>query len=123
MLMKVKRFISIINPFLDGITSVAVTSDSKYIISGSYDKSIKVFDLQTKQQVHHFENAHEGTEISRPIINQSWDFISSMTVTSDNIYIISGSYDGSIKVFDLQTKQLVHHFENAQQCKEIYLDS
>ena len=49
---------------------MAVTSDGKYIISGSEDKSIKVFDLQTKQQVRHFENAHKGIKVSRPLINQ-----------------------------------------------------
>jgi len=42
---------------------MTVTSDDKYVISGSTDRSIKVFDLQTKQQVHHFENAHNGREI------------------------------------------------------------
>jgi len=39
---------------------VAVTSDSKYIISASWDKSIKVFDWSTKQEIHHFENIHKG---------------------------------------------------------------
>jgi len=63
MLTKVPRFISITNSFLGAIRSVAVTSDRKYIISGSEDKSIKVFDLLTKQQVRHFENAHHGMEI------------------------------------------------------------
>jgi len=48
---------------LDLITSVTVTYDNRYVISGSWDESIKVFDLQTKQLVHHFENAHKGMEI------------------------------------------------------------
>jgi len=42
------------------IQSVAVTSDSKFIISGSSDKSIKVFDILTKQEVHHFQDAHQN---------------------------------------------------------------
>jgi len=46
--------------YLGEIESVAVTSDSKFLISGSQDRSIKVFDLDTKKQVHHFQNAHEG---------------------------------------------------------------
>ena len=65
MLIRVWRFIYIDykSVLLDIITSVTVTSDNKYIISGSHDTFIKMFDLQTKQLVHHFENAHKGMEI------------------------------------------------------------
>jgi len=66
MLIKVLRFPEpLLTDALDSITSVAVTSDQRYVISGSNDKSIKVFDLRTNQQVHHFENAHQGIEIFR----------------------------------------------------------
>ena len=49
---------------LGGVHSLAVTSDNKFLISGSQDMSIKIFDLQTKELVHHFENAHKGKEIA-----------------------------------------------------------
>lgn len=39
---------------------IVVTNDNKYFIAGFSDKSIRVFDLETKQLVHHFENAHES---------------------------------------------------------------
>ena len=42
------------------MTSVEVSDDNKYVVSGSKDKSIKVFDFATKQEVHHFTNAHES---------------------------------------------------------------
>ncbi len=45
---------------LDFINAVAVTSDSRYIISGSFDQSIKVFDLHAKQESYSFHNAHQG---------------------------------------------------------------
>ena len=45
-----------------------------------------------------------------------------MTVTPDNRYVITGSDDKSIKILDLETKQQVHHFENAHTCMEIYID-
>ncbi len=77
-----------------------ITSDNKYIVSGSGDKSIKIFDVATKQQVYHFIDAHEGR-------------IRSIALSSDNKYLFSGSTDCSIKVFDLQTKQQVHHFQQA----------
>jgi len=37
-----------------------VSNDNSYIISGSGDRSIKVFDLQNKQEIHHFQAAHDG---------------------------------------------------------------
>ena len=51
----------ILIPSLDWVSSVAVSPDGRYIISGSYDNSIKVFDLQSKQEIHHFQQAHQGT--------------------------------------------------------------
>ncbi len=87
---------------------MAVTSDDKYIISGSSDKSIKIFDFETKQQVHHFQEAHKAP-------------ICSMTITSDDRYMIAGSTGGSIKVFDIQTKQEVHDFDSVHESKEVDL--
>ncbi len=104
------------------ITSVAVTCDNRYIISGSSDKSFKVFDLQTKQQVHHFENAHQG---KYPLLRQDLflilclDAVRSVAVTSNNKFIVSGSADKSIKVYNIETQQLIHHFENVHQGKYI----
>jgi len=46
--------------YLGDIKALAITSDSKYIISGSEDRSIKVFDFTTKELFCHFENAHSG---------------------------------------------------------------
>jgi len=87
------------------ILSVAVNSDDQFLISASRDKSIKVFDLHTKQEIHHFQNAHKGKIVSRKIISRCLDWITSVAVTSDNRYIVSGSFDKSLKIFDLQTKQ------------------
>lgn len=87
------------------ILSVAVTSDDQFLISASRDKSIKVFDIHTKQEVHHFQNAHKGKIVSIKILSNCLDWITSVAVTSDNKYIVSGSFDKSLKVFDFQTKQ------------------
>ncbi len=105
---------------LDVIRTVAVTHDNKYIISCSQDKSIKVFDLHTKQQTHHFENIYPCKFLFLSSSYSSFlDYLTSMAVTSDSRYVISGSLDKSIKVFDLKTKQQVHHFTDAHQSKFI----
>jgi len=42
---------------------VAITPNNKFVISASKDKSIKVFDLETKEEVHHFKDAHASIDI------------------------------------------------------------
>ncbi len=46
--------------YLDTVVSMAMTTDNKYIITGSSDRTIKVLDLISKQEIHHFKNAHSG---------------------------------------------------------------
>jgi len=38
------------------ITSLTVSKNDKYLISAATDKSIKIFDLQTMLQLHHFKD-------------------------------------------------------------------
>ena len=35
-----------------------MTSDMKYLISGSLDKSIKIFNFKTMEPVYHFKDVH-----------------------------------------------------------------
>ena len=86
--------------FLDTIRSIDVTQDSKFIISGSADKSIKILDIENKKQIYHFEDAHTR-------------WIKGISVSSDGEFIASCSDDRSIKLFDIRTKQLIHWFKNA----------
>ena len=44
----------------DFVYAVKISNDKSYIVSGSGDKSIKVFSITDKKLVHHFINAHEG---------------------------------------------------------------
>ena len=39
----------------DRVKTVAISPDGKYIVSGSYDKSIKVWDLPSGREIHTFE--------------------------------------------------------------------
>ena len=36
----------------DGVNAVAISPDGKYIVSGSEDKSIKVWDLSSGREIH-----------------------------------------------------------------------
>jgi len=80
-------------------------------VSGSEDKDIKLFSLETFKEIHCFERAHK-----RNIISFSYLFhavaVLSVTFSLDSKYIISGSDDRSVKVFDLQSKKERRHYQN-----------
>ncbi len=46
--------------FLGPINAVAISHDNKYIISGSSDKCIKIYDLAERQEIYSFNDVHEG---------------------------------------------------------------
>lgn len=99
--------------FLGVAFTTAISKDKRFIIYGLESGSIKVFDAQKRQPYHYFENIHTGIAILSSIC-EDLSFIgavSSVVISHHNRFIVSGSYDKSIKVFDLQTKQPYHHFQ------------
>ena len=42
---------------------MVITPDDRYIISSSFDKSIKIYDLHGEEETYHFQNAHAGIYI------------------------------------------------------------
>jgi WD40 repeat protein len=46
----------------DSITDVLVTQDSRYLISGSEDCSVKIWDLREKNWEHTFAKPHKSTK-------------------------------------------------------------
>jgi DNA-binding beta-propeller fold protein YncE len=83
-----------------GVTSVAVTPDGKYVVSGSGDKTLRLWELATGQEVRRF-TGHAGS-------------VTSVAVTPDGKYIVSGSGNKTVRVWDLATGQEVRRFTGHQ---------
>ena len=101
---------------IDAITSVAISADGRFIVSGSNDKSIKIFNMDIKQQLYHFSDTHSGTiYLSLVYMHTHFliDTITSVAIPADGRFIVSGSADNSIKVLDMHTKEQLHHFSDA----------
>ncbi|MDZ8139915.1 MAG: WD40 repeat domain-containing protein, partial [Nostoc sp. DedQUE04] len=79
------------------VDAITVTSNGKYIISGSNDKTLKVWDLEIGKEISSF-TGHT-------------DKINTIVVTPDDKLLISGSSDKTIKVWNLETKQQIFIFE------------
>lgn len=73
----------------DEVTSVAITPDGKQVISGSSDKTLKIWDMKTGKKLFTLEGH------TKPI--------TAIAVTPNGKRVISASEDKTLKVWDLQT--------------------
>ncbi|MEM8723134.1 MAG: CHAT domain-containing protein [Cyanobacteria bacterium P01_G01_bin.39] len=126
----------------DAVESLAISPDGSYIVIGSSDGKIKLWDVHQQLIVHTFEERHQGSVNSVAISpdgkyiasgsyytklwdvekkslvhtferNQSW--ISSVAISPDAKYIVTGDWgDNTVKLWDLQKQSLVHTFEGHQ---------
>jgi ankyrin repeat protein len=65
-----------------GMTSMTISRDGRFLVSGSTDKTIRMWDLRTQKEVRRFGNA-DG-------------FVYSVRFSPSNVYLLSG---GSTKIF------------------------
>ncbi|MFB0562266.1 MAG: WD40 repeat domain-containing protein [Candidatus Lokiarchaeia archaeon] len=79
-----------------GVSSVCISSDSRYIVSGSYDDTIKLWNLHTGELIRTFSGHRDG--------------VFSVCISSDSRYIVSGSEDNTIKLWNLHTGELIRTF-------------
>ena len=97
---------------LGAIHSVIVTPNNKYVLSASDDLSIKIFDLETKDLVHQFFYSHDGKYLQWNLSQIFIDQITVLSMSPGNRFVASGSKDCSVRIFDIETKQLVHQLAN-----------
>ncbi len=74
------------------INSVAINPDGKTLVSGSYDNTIKIWDLQTGE-LKSTLSGHSGA-------------VFSVAISPDGKTLVSGSADKTIKIWNLQIGEL-----------------
>ena len=72
-----------------GVNSVSFSPDGKRIASGSFDRTVKVWDAQTGQETLTLKG-HTG-------------YVSSVSFSPDGKRIVSGSWDNTLKVWDISS--------------------
>ena len=75
----------------DWVTSISITSDDKYIVSGSCDKTVRIWRMHDK--------------IQAGILEGHTDSVWSIAITSDDKYIISGSGDKTLRLWSFKSKR------------------
>ena len=73
------------------------SSDGKYIVTSSHDKTAKIWEVSSGVLVHTLEG-HEGSVIGA-------------SFSSDGKYIVTSSWDDTAKIWELSSGRLVHTLE------------
>eukprot|EP01015_Nassula_variabilis_P017340 TRINITY_DN271_c0_g1_i12.p2 TRINITY_DN271_c0_g1~~TRINITY_DN271_c0_g1_i12.p2 ORF type:complete len:250 (-),score=27.25 TRINITY_DN271_c0_g1_i12:76-825(-) len=95
------------NRTINSMISFAITSDNKYLITGSYDGQIGVWSLEQRQLVYIEAKT------------RYFDTLASLSISNDNKLLVTGSGDGTVNLWDFNSRpseELVKFtFEDAYQ--------
>ena len=80
----------------NAVSSILISSDNQLLITGSYDKSIKIWELSTGQIIDTLQGHSEA--------------ITCLAISNDNKTLISGSRDKTIRFWYLKQKKVVKTF-------------
>ena len=102
---------------------VTVTKNNRYIISGSYDATIRVFSFETLALLQTFDvskpnnvqgyHAESNLLYGQKVIFKKIDknFVLCLASTRDCRYVIAGLKDKSLRIFDLEKIESPFIFE------------
>ncbi len=81
----------------DGVTSVAFLHNFTQIASASYDKTIKIWDVNSGECLQTFEGHSK--------------FASSVAISHDSTWLVSGGWDSTVKIWDVNNGTCLHTLE------------
>ena len=82
----------------DLITSVAFSPDGQYVLSGSVDKTMKLWEVATGREIRAFKG-HEST-------------VESVAFSPDGKFALSGSFDRTIRLWEVATGREIRTFKS-----------
>ena len=106
-------FDKIVNCHSDTITSISFTSeksDKKLLATGSNDKFIKIFDINSNEMSDNI-NSEESKNMKEIWKYQYHIFgINKIKFNSDNKYLLSGGNDCQVNIVDINSQSLLRNF-------------
>ena len=84
-------------PHSQGVTSVAFSGDGTRAVSGSRDKTLKLWDVGTGDLLRNFEGHADG--------------VTSVSFSPDGTRLVSGSRDKTLKLWDAAKGDLLRSYD------------
>lgn len=88
------RYIKTFRGHSDSVYTIAFTPDGQTLASGGADRTIKIWDLNTGQEIC--------------TLTEHTDAVVSLIASPDGKTLLSGSADNTIKIWNLSTSQVIH---------------
>lgn len=133
------------------VNCIAISRDARHVVSGSHDKTLKLWDVASGECLHTFTghtsavNAVRLSNDSRFIVSgghdstlRLWDintgqcvktfeghtaWVESVALSSNDRFFVSGSFDHTVKLWDAETGQCIRTFEgNEDGVRSVALD-
>lgn len=89
----------------DRVTTVAFSPDGKQVASGSRDNSVRIWSLERREELFCFripeeQESHEVYGFQHYVMSITYSPV-------DGCKIVSGNRDGTVRVFDMETKRQI----------------
>ncbi|CDF38963.1 WD40-repeat containing protein [Chondrus crispus] len=85
-----RKVLRIFRGHKSGVTCVAMSGDGRRVVSGSGDKSVRVWDVET------------GAQVGEALVGHT-ESVCSVAMSGDGRRVVSGSHDMSVRVWDVET--------------------
>lgn len=92
-----RQFRASLKGHLNWVRGVSVAPDDRLVVSGSDDKTVKLWDLNSNTCVHTFFE-HRG-------------MVSCVDFHPDGTCVAAASTDSTIKIWDIRTNKLLQHYQ------------
>ena len=89
------------------VNSLVVTADTMNLVSGSGDKSIRMWDEDSLNEKH--------------CLFGHKDAVTSLAVSPDNMFVVSGSMDKTVRVWDLNEQAEIATFKETKPVRAVEL--
>ena len=85
------------NDHAGGVRTIAISPDGQTLVSGSWDKTIKIWNLTTSQLMRTLEE-HKSP-------------LTCVTLSPDGLSLVSSSWDKTVKIWDFHTGEVKHSWK------------
>jgi WD40 repeat protein len=101
------QLLNVLNGHTSSVFSVVFSTDNLRIASGSLDHSIKIWDAHSGQLLNTLNGLNMKHSVDCREATSHTNWVRSVAFSPDNLKIVSGSDDASIKIWDAYTGQLL----------------